>query len=50
VSDDGQGGAEAERGSGLSGLADRVMALGGRLEVESEAGAGTRIRATIPTP
>ena len=38
-----------ERGSGLSGLADRVMAVGGRLEVDSEAGGGTRIRATIPT-
>ena len=49
VSDDGQGGADAERGSGLSGLADRVMAVGGRLEVDSEAGGGTRIRATIPT-
>ena len=50
VNDDGRGGADAERGSGLSGLADRVMALGGRLEVDSEAGGGTRIRATIPTP
>ena len=49
VSDDGQGGADAGRGSGLSGLADRVMAVGGRLEVDSEAGGGTRIRATIPT-
>ena len=49
VSDDGQGGADAARGSGLSGLADRVMAVGGRLEVDSEAGGGTRIRATIPT-
>jgi len=50
VTDDGQGGAEPERGSGLRGLADRVMALGGRLEVDSEAGRGTRVRATIPTP
>jgi len=49
VSDDGQGGAEPERGSGLRGLNDRVMALGGRLEVDSEAGRGTRVRATIPT-
>ncbi|MBA2264671.1 MAG: sensor histidine kinase [Chloroflexi bacterium] len=49
VSDDGQGGAAAERGSGLRGLADRVMALGGRFEVVSDAGRGTRIRATIPT-
>ncbi len=50
VSDDGQGGADAARGSGLSGLADRVMAVGGRLDVDSKAGVGTRIRATIPTP
>jgi signal transduction histidine kinase len=50
VSDDGRGGATPERGSGLSGLADRVTALGGRLEVDSEVGGGTRIRATIPAP
>ena len=50
VSDDGQGGAEPERGSGLRGLADRLMAIGGRLEVESGAGRGTRVRATIPAP
>ena len=49
VSDDGKGGAAPERGSGLRGLADRVIALGGRFEVISEAGRGTRIRATIPT-
>jgi signal transduction histidine kinase len=48
VTDDGQGGATPERGSGLRGLADRVMALGGQFEVISEAGGGTRIRATIP--
>jgi len=50
VSDDGQGGAEPERGSGLRGLADRLMAIGGRLEVESGAGRGTCVRATIPAP
>ena len=49
VSDDGHGGAAPERGSGLRGLADRVTALGGLLEVESAAGHGTRVRATIPT-
>jgi signal transduction histidine kinase len=49
ISDDGQGGAEPERGSGLRGLADRVIALGGRLDVESADGGGTRVRATIPT-
>ena len=49
VRDDGAGGADPRAGSGLHGLADRVEALGGRLDVESRAGAGTRIAATIPT-
>jgi signal transduction histidine kinase len=49
VSDDGQGGAEPRRGTGLRGLADRVMAIGGRFEVDSAVGRGTRIRASIPT-
>ena len=48
VHDDGVGGADATSGSGLRGLADRVEALGGRLEVESAAGAGTTVRARIP--
>jgi signal transduction histidine kinase len=48
VSDDGVGGAEAGRGSGLVGLADRVEALGGRLHVESPPGRGTRLAAEIP--
>ena len=48
VSDDGVGGADAGGGTGLRGLADRVEALGGRLEVESVAGAGTTVRALIP--
>jgi signal transduction histidine kinase len=49
VADDGVGGAQPASGStGLSGLADRVEALGGRLLVESPPGAGTRIRAEIP--
>jgi PAS domain S-box-containing protein len=47
VSDDGVGGADP-RGSGLRGLADRVEALDGRLEVESSVGAGTKVRAVIP--
>jgi signal transduction histidine kinase len=47
AADDGIGGAEQSRGSGLRGLADRVTALGGRLEVESGAG-GTTIKATLP--
>jgi PAS domain S-box-containing protein len=49
VSDDGVGGADPASGSGLRGLADRVEALGGALEVVSPAGAGTSLRAEIPT-
>ena len=48
VSDDGVGGADPASGSGLRGLADRVEALGGSLEVVSPAGAGTSLRAEIP--
>ena len=48
VADDGVGGADRSAGSGLSGLADRVEALGGRLRVESEPGAGTCVRADVP--
>ena len=48
VADDGRGGADPARGSGLRGLADRVEALGGTLVVESSAGLGTRLRAEIP--
>jgi signal transduction histidine kinase len=48
VADDGVGGADPLRGSGLRGLADRVASLSGKLEVQSPAGAGTRIRAEIP--
>jgi signal transduction histidine kinase len=48
VADDGVGGADPLRGSGLRGLADRVAALSGQLDVESPPGAGTRIRAEIP--
>jgi PAS domain S-box-containing protein len=47
VADDGAGGADAG-GSGLSGLADRVAVVGGRLDVESAAGRGTLVRAVIP--
>ena len=50
VSDDGVGGADLASGTGLIGLADRVEVLGGRLRVESPAGGGTRVRATIPLP
>jgi len=48
VVDDGVGGADTERGSGLRGLADRTEALGGRLRVWTPAGGGTRVRAEIP--
>ena len=48
VRDDGVGGAEVGAGSGLSGLADRLAALDGRLEVDSPAGGGTTVRAAIP--
>jgi PAS domain S-box-containing protein len=48
VADDGAGGADPAGGSGLRGLADRVEALGGSLEVVSPIGAGTVLRAEIP--
>jgi PAS domain S-box-containing protein len=48
VSDDGVGGADPARGSGLRGLADRVEALDGRLAVDSPRGGGTRVRVEIP--
>jgi signal transduction histidine kinase len=48
VRDDGVGGVPARGGSGLTGLADRVSALGGRLIVTSSAGGGTTIRADLP--
>ncbi|GAA2012765.1 sensor histidine kinase [Microbacterium ulmi] len=48
VSDDGVGGADAARGSGLRGLADRVAAANGTLDVVSPPGAGTTVRARLP--
>ena len=48
VADDGVGGADNARGTGLRGLADRVDALGGRLHVESPPGRGTVVHAEIP--
>jgi signal transduction histidine kinase len=47
IIDDGIGGADSERGSGLRGLADRVEALNGRLRIWSPAGKGTRVRAEL---
>jgi signal transduction histidine kinase len=48
VRDDGRGGAEATPGSGLAGLADRVGALDGVLDVTSPPGEGTLLRAVLP--
>jgi signal transduction histidine kinase len=48
VVDDGVGGADTERGTGLRGLADRVEALDGRLRVWTPHGGGTRVRAELP--
>ena len=48
IADDGVGGADPARGTGLRGLADRIEALGGRLSVESLPHQGTRLLAEIP--
>ena len=48
VSDDGVGGADPTVGTGLRGLADRLAALDGRLEVHSPPGEGTTVRAEVP--
>ena len=48
VSDDGVGGADPTRGTGLNGLSDRVGALDGTLRVDSRPGEGTRISAEMP--
>jgi PAS domain S-box-containing protein len=48
IRDDGRGGADPGRGSGLLGLEDRLAAVGGRLEVISPPGEGTRLRARVP--
>jgi signal transduction histidine kinase len=48
IADDGAGGADATRGSGLRGLLDRVSALGGRMDVCSPPGQGTRLSARLP--
>jgi signal transduction histidine kinase len=48
ISDDGGGGADPSRGSGLIGLRDRVEALGGTIEIASAPGAGTSLHAVIP--
>jgi signal transduction histidine kinase len=48
VQDNGTGGADPNRGTGLVGLKDRVEALGGRLTVRSLPGTGTTVQAEIP--
>jgi signal transduction histidine kinase len=48
VADDGVGGADQQRGSGLRGLRDRVEALGGELGLDSPEGAGTTLTAELP--
>jgi signal transduction histidine kinase len=50
IADDGSGGADPASGTGLRGLADRIDSLGGRLEIDSEPGAGTRVSARLPVP
>jgi signal transduction histidine kinase len=49
IADDGVGGAAASTGSGLQGLADRLAALDGQLEIRSPVGGGTRVLARIPS-
>jgi signal transduction histidine kinase len=48
VRDDGVGGADFTRGTGLLGLKDRVEAFGGRISLESPRGAGTTLRVQLP--
>jgi signal transduction histidine kinase len=48
VADDGVGGADPGRGSGLIGLGDRLETLNGRLQVSSPSGGGTRVQAELP--
>ena len=48
VTDDGHGGADPRRGTGLTGLRDRVEALGGTLTVDSPPGRGTCLHAELP--
>jgi signal transduction histidine kinase len=48
VQDDGCGGADISRGSGLTGLRDRVEAIGGQISLRSEPGEGTTVEITLP--
>jgi len=49
IADDGVGGADPSRGSGLRGLFDRVEAIGGQIDITSAPGRGTRLCARMPT-
>jgi signal transduction histidine kinase len=48
IGDDGVGGADLRRGTGLLGLRDRVEWLGGSIDIRSPAGRGTRIEVSLP--
>jgi signal transduction histidine kinase len=48
IADDGVGGADPDRGTGLRGLRDRLEAQGGQLAIDSPAGGGTRLQAELP--
>jgi signal transduction histidine kinase len=48
IADDGRGGADRTRGSGLRGWEDRLAAVGGALELDSAVGGGTRLRVRVP--
>ncbi|MFI7194329.1 DUF4118 domain-containing protein [Nocardia nova] len=50
IHDDGVGGADPGKGSGLTGLTDRIEALGGHLHITSHIGHGTTLTAAIPVP
>jgi signal transduction histidine kinase len=48
IRDDGRGGADLARGTGLLGLKDRVEALGGQIRLDSPPDAGTTLRLELP--
>lgn len=48
VSDDGTGGGDPARGTGLTGLTDRIQAAGGTISIHSPPGAGTHLEAELP--
>jgi signal transduction histidine kinase len=48
ITDDGVGGADASIGTGLTGLIDRVEALGGQFSLESPVGSGTTVSVNLP--